>query len=66
MKSFQHLAEKKRYRSARAMMSLFGKNTIDHLQYSKKTLKNSEKTLKRFHPTGQTEASMAGVIRGSR
>gem|GEM_PF-6378596 len=29
-------------------------------------IQKSNKKLKRFHPLGQTETSMAGVIRGSR
>jgi len=59
MKSFQHLAEKNQYRDVSVNTSLVGKHTVCDLQ-------DLENTLKRFHPLGQTGASMASVIQGSR
>ncbi|CAB5173486.1 hypothetical protein D3OALGA1CA_5904 [Olavius algarvensis associated proteobacterium Delta 3] len=59
MKSFQQLAKKKKNRGVTVNVGLFRENAICHVQ----DLQNS---LKRFHPLGQTETLMAGVIRGSR
>ncbi|CAB5079070.1 hypothetical protein D3OALGA1CA_4887 [Olavius algarvensis associated proteobacterium Delta 3] len=59
MKSFQQMPKKKQHRCINVRTESLDRGAICNVE----KLMND---LKRFHPAGQTETSMAGVIRDSR
>jgi len=59
MKSFQQMSKKIQNQRFNAIAAAWG---CDAMCYVKKRIND----LKRFHPAGQTETSMGGVIRDSR